>query len=75
MPSGREVHALKPFDPPSLDAQTLQAMRAPPEIPDDFSLDKGSSDEEASGEKKDKSGVIGAFPGTKDQYSGSGSYY
>ncbi|KAK3337220.1 hypothetical protein B0T19DRAFT_411869 [Cercophora scortea] len=35
MPSGREIHSLKPFQPPLLDAAVLEAMRAPPDRADD----------------------------------------
>ncbi len=69
MPSGREIHSLKPFMPAVLDASILESMRAPPDRDDDYGGD-GSSDEEEEGQDP-----VGAFPGTKDDYSGSGSYY
>ena len=71
MPSGRDIHSIKPFEPPSLDASVLEAMRAPPERSDDFEDAVDSSDDEAAAEK----GPAGAFPGTSADYSGKGSYY
>jgi hypothetical protein len=73
MPSGREIHSLKPFIPPVLEASVLEGMRAPPDRSDDY--DSGSSDED--GDAQDPVGAFpGEFPGAKD-YSGAGSsnYY
>lgn len=69
MPSGREIHTLKPFIPPVLEASVLESMRAPPDRVDDYGSD-ASSDEEA-----ERSEPVGAFPGTKGDYAGSSSYY
>lgn len=69
MPSGREIHSLKPWVPPVLDASLLENMRAPPDRADDYAGDE-SSDEERPVQEP-----VGAFPGTKGDYSGSGSYY
>ncbi|KAG9243056.1 hypothetical protein BJ878DRAFT_512502 [Calycina marina] len=44
MPSGREIHALKPYAVPGLDSSALEAMRAPPDHADDEAGD--SSDGE-----------------------------
>jgi len=68
MPSGREIHTLKPFTPPVLDASILESMRAPPDRADDFGGD-------ASSEEDEKQDPVGAFPGTKDDYSSSSTYY
>jgi hypothetical protein len=68
MPSGREIHTLKPFTPPILDASVLERMRAPPDRTDDY--EGTSSDEE--GEEQDP---VGAFPGTKGDYASSSNYY
>jgi hypothetical protein len=68
MPSGREIHTLKPFTPPILDASILERMRAPPDRTDDF--EGGSSDED-----EEKQDPVGAFPGTKDDYASSSNYY
>ena len=69
MPSGREVHSLKPYVPPTLDASVLGSMRAPPGSTDDYGKGASSEDEE---EPRDP---VGAFPGTGAEYSGSGGYY
>jgi hypothetical protein len=68
MPSGREVHSLKSYIPPTLDSSILESMRAPPGSNDDYGKD-ASSDEEVAHDP------VGAFPGTRAEYSGSGSYY
>lgn len=72
MPSGREIHVVKPWIPLELDAGVLAALRAPP-TREDGVLDAGgdSSDDEQSG----KAAVSGAFPGTRGYYAGSGNYY
>jgi hypothetical protein len=69
MPSGREIHTLKPFALPVLDVSILESMRAPPDRADTYG--SGAS----SDEDRDEQAPAGAFPGTKDNYSGSGSYY
>ncbi|RDW60279.1 hypothetical protein BP5796_11885 [Coleophoma crateriformis] len=69
MPSGREIHSLKPFSAPDLEPQILESMRAPPDRHDDYG-NGGSSDEEG-----DVQEPVGAFPGTKDDYAGHGRYY
>jgi len=62
---------MKPFVPPVLDASVLESMRAPPDRTDDYGSDDGaSSDEDA-----EKQEPVGAFPGTKGDYSGSSNYY
>ena len=70
MPSGREMHTVKPYSPPSLDAGTLQAMRAPPSPNAAGGAGDGgeSSDEEGEGMM-----VVGAFPGTGTDYTAGGS--
>lgn len=69
MPSGREIHSLKLYVPPVLDASVLESMRAPPDRADDYGGDE-TSDEEAESPEP-----VGAFPGTKGDYSGSSNYY
>lgn len=71
IPSGREIHSLKPFIPPVLENSVLESMRAPPDRTDDYGGD-GSSDED-----EDAQGLVGAFPFTKQDYSSAGSsnYY
>lgn len=69
MPSGREIHTIKPYEIPSLDNDIVEGMRAPPEG-DDAYVDNLSSDDEIKGEA---SAPIGAFPGTVNDYSRSPS--
>jgi len=63
MPSGREIHTLKPFQPPLLDATTLEAMRAPPDRSDEAGA-YPSSDEETLAHAT----PVGAYPGTQGDY-------
>lgn len=69
MPSGREIHTVKPYQPPVLDSATLEAMRAPPDRSDE--VEEGvSSDEETLAE------VPGAFPGSQGEYrTGTPNYF
>ncbi|KAM0353375.1 hypothetical protein HYE67_003834 [Fusarium culmorum] len=69
MPSGREIHTVKPYEAPSLDRDVLEGMRAPPEE-DDAYVDDLSSDDDIKGEP---SAPVGAFPGTVHAYSRSPS--
>jgi hypothetical protein len=69
MPLGREIHSLKPFTPPSLDAGVIENMRAPPDRTDDYS-GGGSSDEEGEAQAP-----AGAFPGTREDYTARSSHY
>ena len=69
MPSGRDMHSLKPYIPPTLDASVLGNMRAPPSLIDDHGEGASSEDE---GVVHDP---VGAFPGTRAEYSGSDGYY
>ncbi|KAK1755365.1 hypothetical protein QBC47DRAFT_383508 [Echria macrotheca] len=71
IPSGREIHTIKPFQPPLLEAATLEAMRAPPDRSDEPGA-YGSSDEETLTEGT----PVGAFPGTQGEYrTATPSYY
>ncbi|KAK8050659.1 pH-response regulator protein palC [Apiospora phragmitis] len=74
LPSGREIHSIKPYEAPKLSAQSLEAMRAPPDRIDDSGEEPLSSDED---EKAAKIPPPGAFPGTQDQYrrESTRSYY
>lgn len=67
MPSGREIHSIKPFEPPTLDRDVLEAMRAPPEEIDEFENDLSSDDEVRGGPSQ----PVGAFPGTVGDYARS----
>lgn len=68
MPSGREIHSLKPYTPPVLDSSILESMRALPDRIDDYGGDASSGEEETPE-------PVGAFPGTKGDYSSSNNYY
>ncbi|KAK3362246.1 hypothetical protein B0T25DRAFT_523844 [Lasiosphaeria hispida] len=71
MPSGREMHSVKPFQPPMLSAATLEAMRAPPDRSDE-SGNYASSDEETLTDGT----LVGAFPGTQGEYrTGTPNYF
>ncbi|KAI0889677.1 uncharacterized protein GGS22DRAFT_148882 [Annulohypoxylon maeteangense] len=72
LPSGREIHAVKPYQLPDLGRESLEAMRAPPDRSDDFGDEQFSSDEDTVVETP-----VGAFPGTSDEYRSAStrSYY
>lgn len=70
MPSGREIHSIKNFELPTLDIQTLECLRAPPDPEERLAEDGDSSDEDEFSK-----GPVGAFPGTQSDYAGKGSYY
>ncbi|KAI9819623.1 MAG: hypothetical protein M1827_007073 [Pycnora praestabilis] len=74
MPSGREIHTLKIFVPPSLEEYVLVRMRAPPSPqPSSF---KGSSDESDDEPAEFENDPVGAFPGTRQDYGKPrGAYY
>ena len=71
MPSGREYHNPKPYRPPSLDADVLERMRAPPDPPDP---EFGRTEADSGSDEEEKSDPVGAFPGTEHDYR-SGAYY
>jgi len=71
MPSGREYHTVQPFNPPSLDEDAVVRMRAPPEIAD-TGLEGNEAD--SSDEEDKMTNTVGAFPGSKSEYSGAGYY-
>lgn len=72
MPSGREVHSVKPYQPPILDRDLLEAMRSPPDGEDQVGDDASSDDE------KGVPNAPGAFPGIYMDFgtrSNSGNAY
>jgi hypothetical protein len=74
MPSGREYHSPKPYEPPSLQEDVLARMRAPPE-PSDL---KVYGDEVDSADESDEQNLAeppGAFPGSKADYVSNSTYY
>ncbi|KAK4175119.1 hypothetical protein QBC36DRAFT_355572 [Triangularia setosa] len=71
MPTGREIHTVKPFQPPLLEPNVLEAMRAPPDRSDEFGNCPSSDDETAV-----DSSLVGAFPDTQGEYrTGTPNYY
>ncbi|KAM0635348.1 hypothetical protein ACHAPW_001573 [Verticillium nonalfalfae] len=72
MPSGREIHTIKPFQPAELDRSVLEATRAPPDRSDDFG-EALSSDDEAKGQQHTE--PPGAYPGARQDHHGGSSYY
>lgn len=76
MPSGREYHTPQVFQPPSLDANALAQMRAPPD-PADRAF-HGDEDDSGGEDAFARTEPVGAFPGTAGEYSRSAtssSYY
>lgn len=67
MPSGRNIHDIPDFQPPSLDRHVLDAMRAMPNAGDDFVNDM-SSDDDFKGASIP---AVGAFPGASGDYGRS----
>lgn len=70
LPSGRDMHTIKPYRLPELETESLEAMRAPPDRVDDFGDELLSSDDD---ERTAVATPVGAFPGTQDQYDRSAS--
>ncbi|KAK3310133.1 uncharacterized protein B0T15DRAFT_506834 [Chaetomium strumarium] len=71
MPSGREIHSIKPFEPPLLAPDMLEAMRAPPDRSDEFG-DYPSSDEETAVDPSPG----GTFTGRSSDYrTGTPGYF
>ncbi|KAF7867503.1 uncharacterized protein EAF02_009694 [Botrytis sinoallii] len=68
LPSGREMHTLKSYNPPNLDNRVLESMRAPPDRADTYE-EENSSDEDNNGTP------VGAFQGTKGDYAGNANYF
>ncbi|KAG7144128.1 pH-response regulator protein palC like [Verticillium longisporum] len=57
MPSGREIHTIKPFQPAELDRSVLEATRAPPDRSDDFGEALSSDDEAKDQQHADPPGA------------------
>jgi hypothetical protein len=72
MPSGREYHSPKPYQIPTLDADVIARMRAPPD-PADLAFQ--SVEDDSGSEDESMTEPVGAFPGTKGEYSGRSTYY
>ena len=75
MPTGREVHQIKPYMPPTLDEDTLASLRAPP---DRLLEGKTMGDDDSSSEEegvKGESSLPGAFPGSSATSTRDNVYY
>lgn len=72
MPSGREIYSPKQYVLPSLDEDTLQKLRAPPE-PVERGVSLVDSDDSDDESKDKKSEVPGAFPEPSSE--SQSSYY
>ena len=74
MPSGRDMHSAKAFVPPTLDAETLARIRAPPETGAGgyVARDDDSSDEDGEGKR---SAPPGAFPESSRSALSDSPYY
>jgi hypothetical protein len=69
MPSGREIHSIKLYQPPLLSPETLEAMRAPPDRSDEFGNYPSSDEETALGSSS-------TFSGKPAEYrTGTPGYY
>ena len=75
MPSGRDIHLAKQYQPPNLDEDTLANLRAPPsDIHQAESVeDDDSSSSEA--EEKGRNELPGTFPGSSVRGSNDNAYY
>ncbi|KAI1261783.1 pH-response regulator protein palC [Xylariaceae sp. FL1019] len=65
LPSGRDMHTIKPYRAPELSSQSLESMRAPPDRVDDYAGDQLSSDED---ERTAVETPVGGYPGTSGEY-------
>ncbi|KAI1124705.1 pH-response regulator protein palC [Nemania abortiva] len=75
LPSGRDIHTVKPYQPPEASRQVLESMRALPDQVDDFGGEQPSSDDDERTAVGTPGGV-GAYPSTPDnRRSESRSYY
>lgn len=70
MPSGREYHTAKMFVVPALEEDAIIRMRAPPDPGDAF-----EGEEDDSADEDQRHSPVGAFPGTKAEYSASSNYF
>ncbi|KAL9036593.1 MAG: hypothetical protein Q9214_006061 [Letrouitia sp. 1 TL-2023] len=74
MPLGRDVHQTKVYEPPTLDADILERMRAPPnEDGANSPFENDSSGDEAP--SRNNSYLPGAFPSSSMDSSHGGDYY
>ncbi|KAI1811430.1 pH-response regulator protein palC [Poronia punctata] len=62
LPSGRDMHTIKPYQPPQLSRQALESMRALPDRPDDCADQLSSDDDERAAT------LVGAYPSSDGNY-------
>jgi hypothetical protein len=74
MPSGREYHQRQDYQKPMLEEDALARMRAPPDPVDSSRYRDPTQDSDSEDEDEDP---VGAFPGTRNDYtpSSSSTYY
>ncbi|KAJ3570918.1 hypothetical protein NPX13_g5563 [Xylaria arbuscula] len=74
LPSGRDIHTIKPYLVPELSRQSLESMRVVPDRADDYEGEQLSSDDD---ERTAVGTPVGAFPGTSENYRSEStrSYY
>lgn len=72
MPSGRDIHSVKPYIPPALEVDKLAEMRALPDLIESADADEDSSSDDDGA--KQRNTLPGAFPGGSTTGQGE-SYY
>ncbi|KAI1428168.1 pH-response regulator protein palC [Xylaria sp. FL1777] len=74
LPSGRDIHTIKPYQMPELSRQSLESMRTVPDRVDDYEGEQPSSDDD---ERTLVETPVGALPGTSESYRSEStrSYY
>ena len=73
LPSGRDIHTVKPFTPPQLDQIALSHLRA---MPDNTDTSNIRSDDDSSDDAEEKNSMPpGSFPGSSRGDPSDGSYY
>ena len=72
LPSGRDVFEVETYQVPRLDEDVLSRMRAPPEP---VERESGQDDSDSEVESEIPRDPVGAFPGTKDEYTKPSTYY
>ncbi|KAI9852673.1 MAG: hypothetical protein M1838_006130 [Thelocarpon superellum] len=77
LPSGREIHNVPPYPPPSLDADVLATMRSPlePRARELYDAEHGDDDDDDEADDRDGAGIPGAFPGASIRSASGTGYY
>ena len=74
MPSGRDIHIASPYILPTLDADILARMRAPPE-PSESATAARNGDSSSDESIEANNAIPGAFPGQPPTNPDRGDYY